>query len=208
MRDDARVDARIERTRAAVLRSATELLVDGGPSAVTVDAIVARSGVAKSTIYRHWASRDDILFEVIEHCCPRVTPPDPALGFEARLRALMSQLISHLADPGWARVMPALMMLRHHQDGIADLDDRLSEGRTMLVDELLRQGVAEGLLRPDIDPDDAVAELFGPLFYAQLARRPPLDTTLSDRVIAHFLAANAPKRPDEGRSAHDGPAVR
>src|SRR5687767_10053529 len=46
-------DGRIARTRSAVLRSATDLLMEGGPSAVTIDAIVARSGVAKSTIYRH-----------------------------------------------------------------------------------------------------------------------------------------------------------
>ena len=66
------MDSRIARTRAAVLRSATDLLVEGGPSAVTIDAIVARSGVAKSTIYRHWESRDDILVAVIEHCAPDI----------------------------------------------------------------------------------------------------------------------------------------
>src|SRR4029077_11891972 len=43
---------RIARTRERVIRSATDLLVEGGPWAVTVDAVVARSGVAKSTIYR------------------------------------------------------------------------------------------------------------------------------------------------------------
>src|SRR5690606_191899 len=52
--DEAPLDARVARSRATVLRTATDLLVEGGPSAVTIDAIVARSGVAKSTIYRHW----------------------------------------------------------------------------------------------------------------------------------------------------------
>ena len=52
------------RTREAVLTAATDLLVEGGPSAVTIDAVVARSGVAKSTIYRHWESRDEVLVAV------------------------------------------------------------------------------------------------------------------------------------------------
>ena len=64
------LDARVARSRAAVLRAATDLLVEGGPSAVTIDAIVVRSGVAKSTIYRHWASRDDVLLDVMESCAP------------------------------------------------------------------------------------------------------------------------------------------
>ncbi len=80
------MDARVARTRAAVLRTATDLLVEGGPSAVTIDAIVARSGVAKSTIYRHWESRDDVLVAVIENCAPNLVAPDPALGFEHGLR--------------------------------------------------------------------------------------------------------------------------
>ena len=70
------------RSRAAVVRAATDLLVEGGPSAVTIDAIVARSGVAKSTIYRHWASRDDVLLDVIESCAPVLPRPDPDLDVE------------------------------------------------------------------------------------------------------------------------------
>lgn len=69
------VDARVARTHATVLRTATDLLVEGGPSTVTVDAIVARSGVAKSTIYRHWDSRDDILVAVIESSAPNLAKP-------------------------------------------------------------------------------------------------------------------------------------
>ena len=55
---DLRADPRVARSRTAVLDAATHLLVTGGPAAVTVDAVVAESGVAKSTIYRHWRSRD------------------------------------------------------------------------------------------------------------------------------------------------------
>ena len=65
---DRDCDPRVARSRAAVISAATELLVDAGPNAVTIDAIVARSGVAKSTIYRHWASRDDVLLDVMEVC--------------------------------------------------------------------------------------------------------------------------------------------
>ena len=63
-----------------VIRGATDLLVEGGPWAVTVDAVVARSGVAKSTIYRHWESRDELLVEILASCAPDIGPPPPELS--------------------------------------------------------------------------------------------------------------------------------
>ena len=111
---DTEVDGRIARTRAAVLRSATELLVAGGPSAVTIDAIVAHSGVAKSTIYRHWESRDEILVSVIESCAPQLPDPAPDADVVDALREMAHAFADALNDPEWARVVPALLMLKYH----------------------------------------------------------------------------------------------
>src|SRR4051794_14143427 len=119
------LDPRVARSRAAVIDAATELLVESGPSAVTIDAIVARSGVAKSTIYRHWGSRDDVLLDVMEVCAPDLTPPDPDLGVEAGLREITHRIAAIFNDPEWARVLPALLALKTHAHGIADLEKRL-----------------------------------------------------------------------------------
>ena len=114
---DVDIDARVARTRTAVIRAATDLLVEGGPSAVTIDAIVARSGVAKSTIYRHWESRDDVLVDVLHACAPDIETPPAELGFERGLRALGRELVRILNDPEWTRIIPALFMLKAHADG-------------------------------------------------------------------------------------------
>ena len=127
MASDGEVDPRIARTRAAVLGTATDLLVEGGPTAVTIDAIVARSGVARSTIYRHWDSRDEVLVEVIESCAPRIASPEDSLGFDDALRQLVDQLREILVDPNWRRVLPALLALRHQQHGIAELEQRSAD---------------------------------------------------------------------------------
>ena len=54
---------RSERARAAVLAAATDLLVSGQIDAVTMEAIAARSGVSKSTIYKWWPSRAHVILE-------------------------------------------------------------------------------------------------------------------------------------------------
>jgi AcrR family transcriptional regulator len=190
-RDD--LDPRVARSRAAVISAATELLVDAGPSAVTIDAIVARSGVAKSTIYRHWASRDEVLLDVMEVCAPDLVEPDPELGVEAGLREIGHRIAAMLNDPEWARVLPALLMLKTHAHGIADLDKRMEERQNEVLRTLIRRGVEEGLLTPDADGDEASAVLVGPLFFAQLTGLVTIDAGFVERTVDRFLAAYKPE---------------
>jgi AcrR family transcriptional regulator len=186
------MDARVARTQATVLRTATDLLVEGGPSAVTIDAIVSRSGVAKSTIYRHWESRDDVLVAVIESCAPHVGPPDAALGFEAGLRHLVAEFCGMLNDPDWARVLPALLALRTQQHGVADLEQRLEKRQEHAVETVLQRGIDEGLLAPDLDLDRATAVLVGPMLFAAIMEKPPIDGAFCDHVVDIFLHAYVP----------------
>jgi AcrR family transcriptional regulator len=186
------VDPRVTRSRSAVLRAATDLLVEGGPSAVTIDAIVARSGVAKSTIYRHWESRDDVLVAVIEHCAPQIAPPDPEADVEAALRETMRQMVAMLNDPEWARVIPALLLLKNHEAGIADLDQRLEKERDAVLTGILERGAKDGVLRPDLDVREATTALMGPLLFAHLTDMVKVDDALADRTVDNFLAAYGP----------------
>lgn len=184
------IDGRIARTRAAVLRSATELLVEGGPSAVTIDAIVAHSGVAKSTIYRHWESRDDVLVDVIETCAPTLITPDPALGFEHAVRSVVDQAYTALNDPEWARVIPALLLLKAHQSEIADLEERIGKHQDQTFEMIIAIGVAEGRFGADDNVEELAAQLIGPLVFAHLTGRPRLTKAFAKRVLDAFLRAH------------------
>ncbi len=186
---DTKMDARVARTRAAVIRAATDLLVEGGPSAVTIDAIVARSGVAKSTIYRHWESRDDVLIAVIEDCAPALEPPDPSLGFEHALRSLASQIYRTLIDPEWARIVPSLLMLKTHQAGIADIEQRIESKQDEHFAAVIALGVAEGRIA-DVDIGEIAAQLAGPLLFARLTGKPALTEEFAQRVVDDFLRAH------------------
>jgi AcrR family transcriptional regulator len=183
------VDPRVSRSRAAVLRAATDLLVEGGPNAVTVDSIVHRSGVAKSTIYRHWESRDDILVSVIESCAPAIPTPDPDTAVVPALRQVVQAMADALNDPEWARVLPALLMLKNHESGIAAMNDRLEHEQEMALIGLLKRGAAEGVLRPDLDAQEAVAMLVGPLLFAHLTESVKINRAFVDRAVDNFLAA-------------------
>jgi AcrR family transcriptional regulator len=175
-----------------VLRTATDLLVEGGPYAVTIDAIVARSGVAKSTIYRHWQSRDEVLLAVIESCAPKIPEPDPSLAVVDALREVVHSMVTTLNDPEWARMLPALLLLKNHEAGIKAIDERLEHEQDMVVTTLIERAVAEGVLTAGIDVPEAITHLLGPFLFAHLTESVPLDEAYADRTLDRFLTAYRP----------------
>lgn len=183
------LDPRVTRSREAVITAARELLVEGGPSAVTVDAVVARSGVAKSTIYRHWESRDDLLVGVMQACAPNVPTPPAELGFADAVRAMVRGVGAMFNDGDWARMLPALMMLKHHEDGLAHLEEELHAEQLAVLEDLRQRGIREGLVPPETVADEIAAQLIGPLFFALITESIAIDEAFCDRVVDRFLAS-------------------
>jgi AcrR family transcriptional regulator len=186
------VDPRVSRTRAAVLQTATDLLVEGGPSALTIDAIVSRSGVAKSTIYRHWPSRRDILVAVIASHVPRLPEPDPDADVVSALRAFVRASAATLNDPDWARMVPAMMLLRNHEADIKAIDENLELQRHEVLTALLERAEREGVVAPGLDVPEAISHLLGPLLFAHMTEGITIDDAFADRVVDRFLAAHRP----------------
>ncbi len=106
----------------------------------------------------------------------------------------MGSIVTFLHDPEWARIVPALLMLKTHADGVADLEKRLEKNQSDAITEILRRGIAEGTIKPDLDLDVATAQLVGPLLFAQLTGSTPLDHALADSTVDIFLAAHARPR--------------
>src|SRR3954451_5709300 len=168
------MDARINRTRTAVMEAATELLLEGGPSAITMDGVVARSGVAKSTIYRHWPTRDALVIDVFGHIAPNFPQPDPSLSFEEGLRVLAHGFVDIVNDPYWKRLMPAMLLLKSEMHEIAELEDDLKKTQVDTVTPVLMCGVTEGCLPDGFDAEAVSTLLIGPILMAALTGSTPL----------------------------------
>ncbi len=182
------MDARITRTRTAVMEAATELLLEGGPSAITMDGVVARSGVAKSTLYRHWPTRDALVIDVFSHIAPKLPSPDPSLTFEEGLRVLAHEFVSIVRDPYWQQLIPAMFLLKNELHEIAELDADLKKHQVDVVTPVLQCGVDEGWLADGFDAETVSTLLIGPILMAALTGSTPLTDDFADRCVDHFLA--------------------
>lgn len=162
------VDPRVARSRAKVLEAATALLVEHGARGVTVDAVSEQSGVAKSTLYRHWPSRTALLVDVMRSNIPRIPDPDLTAGFEAALRGHVADVAETFAEPEWSRILPALFALKRQLGEIGELAEDDQEHKVSVIQAILDLGVDEGRIPSGLDPTRVVAQLIGPMVFTLL----------------------------------------
>ncbi len=84
--------------------SSRQLLLDSGLAAFTVDEIAARSGVAKSTIYRHFDSANELLIATLDQLVVPLPVPDTGC-LRSDLLALATTAIPIFADPNLRRLL-------------------------------------------------------------------------------------------------------
>jgi hypothetical protein len=118
--------------------------------------------------------------------------PDADLPFEAALRQLIASTLELMTDERWKRLVPALLLLKSEKTAIAALDDQMNRDQADVIGNVLRRGVDEGVLRPEVADDLplSITLLVGPILMAGLIEMVAVDQTLADRVVEQFLAAN------------------
>ncbi|MFL5821696.1 MAG: TetR/AcrR family transcriptional regulator [Solirubrobacteraceae bacterium] len=192
MATEAVTDPRVERSRAAVLDAATGLLLEGGVPALTVEAVVERSGVARSTIYRHWATRRDLLVAAFHRLMPVVAEPDVEGPLRERLQTLLEAQVSNLRKATWAAAIPTLLDATSRDPELAGVRERLREQHRGPVRRTLEGAIERGELPADTDIDEAVSQLAGPIVFRQLISGEPIDPEFGRRVVELFLASRRP----------------
>lgn len=167
------------------MATARELLQAGGIGAVTVEAVASRSGVAKTTIYRQWPSRSDLVVALFASLVPALPPVESAAPLREKLVALLTEHGRQLEDASWSAALPALI-------AAADRDPELDDVRRQVLHRAqapfvnLLEAHAEEL--GTVDLRDAAAQLFGPLIHRRLIDTGPIDGSLIERVVTCFLA--------------------
>ena len=181
------LDPRVARSRANVLRATADLLIESGSAGVTIEGIAERSGVAKTTIYRHWKSRSRLVFDAFESLFQGVKPAVPTGPIREQLETILNGLIRGLTSSEWAPAVTALIDSGDRDPELRQLihdflAERMEPGR-----EALRSAIGRGELRPDLDVDVAVGALVGPIFYRRLVSREALDEGVVAGVVELFM---------------------
>ena len=182
----AALDPRTERTRQVVIAATADLLAEAGFGHITIEAIAERAGVARSTVYRNWPDRVELLVEAWDELCPEPTGADTGSVAED-LRRIATELARGLASTDWGRAVPSLVGAVAGDDDLAQAMRRVSSQRRAIVAAALRRGIERGELDADADVDEA-AEVFGSrFFYRHLMSGGPLDDAFVEGHVALII---------------------
>jgi AcrR family transcriptional regulator len=183
-------DPRLARTRAVVLDAATEVLARHGTEGFTVDAVVARSGVAKTTIYRHWPTKEGLLLAAMACFARPESAPDTGT-LRGDLVALLGGLAHALADEQWSKSLPAMLERAEHHPDLAAQHLAIVQLKTAPLIAIVERGRERGEIRADIDIDLVPALFCGPLFFRRLMMRKSTSTEQVESLVDSLLAGLA-----------------
>jgi AcrR family transcriptional regulator len=183
---------RSERARRAILKAASALFEKGGYPAATIEAIAARSGVAKTTIYRWWPHRAALMVELLLTMAAEVAPPPAGPN---PMRALQTELhmVAQAMDAPPGRLLMALMSEALNDPEVRDaLLGGLFAPRRKATANVIRKAQECGALRADVPPELAVDLFFGPLFYRTLIRQEPATNDFLRQLYENVMAGLKP----------------
>ncbi|HET8776144.1 MAG TPA: TetR/AcrR family transcriptional regulator [Candidatus Limnocylindria bacterium] len=182
---------RTEGTDAAVLAAAMQLLAERGYDGLTMEGVAARAGVAKTTVYRRWPSRAELVLEVANQIAApvRLTPTG---DLRRDLVSALRDIIGVLDAPIARRIIPRILADARESDELTAVLTAFWTNRRGRLRELLAAGVEAGEIRPDLDLEVAADALYGPVWYRYLVTRAPLTASAAEAIVDRAMEGMRP----------------
>jgi AcrR family transcriptional regulator len=148
----------------AILDATLELLAEGGFPAATIDAIAARAGVGRNTIYRRWPAKEELLADALHELTAELDEREGE-DLYALLLDWSRDLTRLFADPLFGRLVPAVLgELQRNPTFARVYADRVVRPRHQAIVELLTQAIDDGELREGLDVNLIADLIAGPPF--------------------------------------------
>ena len=182
---------RNERSRRAILTATADLIGEVGYTKLAVEAIAARAGVGKQTIYRWWPDKGAVVLDAylaLVGADQGLTFPDSGY-LEADVRVVLETMVDSLTDPVFDQRYRALLTAIQDDPKLsAALLDRLLEPWLDATKERLRAAQHAGKIR-DVDLGVAAELLYGPIHYRWLLRTGSMSRQYVDALMTLILRA-------------------
>jgi AcrR family transcriptional regulator len=198
--DVAAVDGRVRRSRDRVLTTAFELLSESGVGGFTVDEVARRSGVAKTTIYRHWPSREALVIDAASRISAEQEVPDTGSP-EGDVMAILANLGHLLGTARWSSVVPSIVDVAERDPEFAGIHGRIQRGHAAPLRKVIERAAGRGLISAAADPATMVSALIGPLYYRRWFSREPIDDQFVKTIVSNVISSQR-ATGDRGRGPH------
>ncbi len=148
------------------MEATLELLQRHGVTGLSIEAVAQRAGVAKTTIYRRWPGKAELVLDVLTHVRGTVIPLPQDRPVREVLEIMLETVWEERRDPrrgGGAVLRRLIAEIDVHPEMAAQYLARVVVPRRAQLMEVLRRGVREGEIRPDADLDLVAETLIAPV---------------------------------------------
>jgi AcrR family transcriptional regulator len=184
----ARPGGRTARTTVAVLTAAAEELSTRDYADISVESIAARAGVHKTTVYRRWGSKVEIIKQALASAAgARIPVPDT--GSVDRDLLLLARAVQVVLSPPQGAVTTALIVGGLASAELAEVMRQFWAVRAQAVSVIVDRAVSRGELPAGTDPAALMRTLAAPMYYQLLVAREPVTEASARLSTAATLAA-------------------
>jgi AcrR family transcriptional regulator len=186
-----RPGGRTARTAEAVFAAAVGELSERDYSDISIESIAARAGVHKTTVYRRWGSKVELIRQVlVGAAAARIQLPDSG-SIDTDARALARAVQAILSLPEGAAITRALIAGALSSPEIAEVMDQFWAARLEAISVIVRRAIGRGQLPAGTDAAALMHAVAAPLYYQLLVNRAPVTERDAELSAAAALAAAA-----------------
>jgi AcrR family transcriptional regulator len=176
----------------AILSTTLEVFAGCGYDGLSVEAVAARAGVAKATIYRRYPSKLDLVMAACTSFTSQAMPAPDTGSLRGDVETIVANLTRFLSSTVGGRVAPQMIAgaARSRELGAAHRGF-VAERRIVAIDAV-RRAIDRGEVRRDADLEVAADLIAGPIFYRHLVTGAPLDDRFASELVESVVRALAP----------------
>lgn len=159
-----------------------------------IEAIAARAGVGKHTIYRRWPSKGALLLDSLLSLSESALDYPDTGDLAVDLRRQIHEAVDLLGGAPFSPLFKALVAEAQHDPGVAAaLNERFIAPQAEKTVARLKAARDQNQLSQDFDLDLAMAILSGPLYFRLLITQEPLTPAYVDRILDALFTGMRPR---------------
>ncbi|MEU6558540.1 TetR/AcrR family transcriptional regulator [Nocardia nova] len=174
--------------RADAVAAAGALLLESGMGAFTIEAVAEKAGVSKTTLYKWWPSKGALALDGYFHAVESTLAFPDSGDIEADLITQLHAFVHLLTRTRAGRVMAELIgRAQTDPDLSAALLRHYSDPRRTLGADAVRRAQERGQIRPEVDPEVLVDQLWGACYHRLLLPSLPLTEEFATALVENLM---------------------
>lgn len=173
-----------------MLDATSELLDEVGYDQLSVDDVAARAGVHKTTVYRRWRTKPDLIAAAVGAQADANVPIPDTGTLLGDMRALADAVVTNISSDGGAQRSRSIVAASNGSSDLAGNLHAFWAARMAKSAPVVERAIARGELAPDSDPNLIIETLVGPIWLRLLLTGEPIDDDLAQR-LAELVTAGA-----------------